>query len=71
MRRSRQVTLSLDPAILEKLDAARGLIPRSRYIAFIIENWFARKSGGEEAEAPEASPAPSGGGAPEEVNPNV
>jgi|YelNatPaOPRAMG01_1025707.scaffolds.fasta_scaffold282755_2 hypothetical protein len=57
MRRSRQVTLSLDPAILEKLDAERGLIPRSRYIAFIIEKWFAKKDGEEEAEAPEAPPS--------------
>jgi hypothetical protein len=71
MRKSKQVTLSLDPAILARLDEERGLIPRSRYIAFIIESWFARKSGGEEAETPEASPAPSGGGAPEEVKPHV
>jgi hypothetical protein len=49
MRKSKQVTLSLDPAILAKIDEERGLIPRSRYIAFIIENWFTRKSGGEEA----------------------
>jgi hypothetical protein len=53
MRRSRQVTLSLDPTILARLDEERGLIPRSRYIAFIIESWFARKSGGEEEKAPE------------------
>jgi hypothetical protein len=68
MRKSKQVTLSLDPAILTKIDEERGLIPRSRYIAFIIESWFARKSGGEEAEAPEeTAPAPSGGGTPAEV----
>jgi len=68
MRKSRQVTLSLDPSILAKIDGARGLIPRSRYIAFIIEKWFAQKGGEEEAEAPEeTAPAPSGGGAPAEV----
>jgi hypothetical protein len=60
MRRSRQVTLSLDPAILEKLDAERGLIPRSRYIAFILESWFTRKSREEEAETPEAPPQAGG-----------
>jgi len=67
MRKSKQVTLSLDPAILMKIDEERGLIPRSRYIAFIIESWFARKSGGEEAEAPEATTASKEVKPPEEV----
>jgi len=68
MRKSKQVTLSLDPAILARLDEERGLIPRSRYIAFILESWFTRKSREEEAEAPDAPPQEV---APREVKPHV
>jgi hypothetical protein len=71
MRKSKQVTLSLDPAILARLDEERGLIPRSRYIAFIIESWFARKSGGEEAGVSAPEEAPPREATPQEVKPHV
>jgi hypothetical protein len=63
MRKSKQVTLSLDPAILAKIDEERGLIPRSRYIAYIIESWFGHKREEEKAgvSAPEEAPPARGG----------
>jgi hypothetical protein len=70
MRKSKQVTLSLDPAILAKIDEERGLIPRSRYIAFILESWFTQKSREEGAEAPEEAP-PREAEPPQEVEPHV
>jgi metal-responsive CopG/Arc/MetJ family transcriptional regulator len=56
-----QVCITLPTRILNWLDARRGLIKRSSYIAYLLEK-IMEQEGCKEEEAPEATP-------PAEVNP--
>jgi metal-responsive CopG/Arc/MetJ family transcriptional regulator len=52
-RKVRQICISIDEQLVELIDKSRGLIPRSRYVASILQNWaqerIGKGAGGEEA----------------------
>jgi hypothetical protein len=58
-----QVCITLPTRILNWIDARRGLIKRSSYIAFLLQKIMMEEEGCKEEKAPEATPAP------QEVNP--